>query len=215
MAHKAQASKAAIIGDVTGSRQTGDREDLQRALQRAMDQANEAVPPIQRLTMTVGDEFQAMYSTIAEASQAALRIRLDLWPEVDVRIGIGWGELTLEPLNPPFGQDGPCWWRAREAIEEVKAAEQSNSVPRSVRTRCRTGSESDSLINAYLSNRDQVLSGFDELDVTIANLRIKGMSQKEIANEVGLAQSSISRRLQTHGILTILNTEPDVIPVVG
>lgn len=215
MTHNNGDRKAAIIGDVTASRQTGDREELQLNLQKAMDRANEAVSPIQQLTMTVGDEFQGMYSSLAAATQAALRIRLNLWPKVDVRIGIGWGELTLEPSNPPFGQDGPCWWRAREAIEEVKAAEQSNSVPRTIRTRCRSGSNSDSLINAYLSTRDQVLAGFDEVDARIANLRLDGLSQKEIADEVDLTQSSISRRLQSHGILSVLNTQPDVIPVVG
>ena len=188
MAQYSSKSVVAMVGDVTGSRQTGDRETLQETLLQAMTSVNKTVVPIQELTMTIGDEFQGMYSTIAEASQAALRIRLALLPQVDVRIGIGWGELTLAPESPPFGQDGPCWWRAREAITDVKQSEGSNSVPRSIRTKCSTGTYSDQVINAFFAMRDQVVSGFDEIDMQVARLRLDGLSQKEIATEVGLSQ---------------------------
>jgi hypothetical protein len=208
MTHNSEGSYAALLGDVIASRHSGDREELQHMLDDAMSQGNAAGQPVQPLRMTIGDEFQGLFGSIPEAVSASLQIRLMLRPTVDVRIGIGWGPLDLVPQEPPFGQDGPCWWRAREAIEEVKRSESSNSVPRSVRTLVRTGDSSDELINAYLVSRDHITAGWDEVDVEIAHLFRDGVNQTRISEQVGLSQSSVSRRLQNHGILTVLQYEP-------
>ena len=70
------------------------------------------------LRVTVGDEFQGTYATLGEAVEAALRVRLALLPEVDTRFGLGRGEVTV--LDARRGiEDGPGWWAARAAIEEV------------------------------------------------------------------------------------------------
>jgi hypothetical protein len=208
MTHNSETSYAALLGDVIASRHSGDREELQHMLDDAMSRGNAAGQPVQPLRMTIGDEFQGLFGSVAEAFSASLQIRMTLRPTVDVRIGIGWGTLDLVPQDPPFGQDGPCWWRAREAIEEVKKSESSNSVPRSVRTLVRTGESSDELINAYLVSRDHITAGWDEVDVEIARLFRDGVNQTKISEQVGLSQSSVSRRLQSHGILTVLQFEP-------
>jgi hypothetical protein len=199
---------AALLGDVIASRHSGDREELQHMLDDAMSRGNAAGQPVQPLRMTIGDEFQGLFGSVLEAISASLQIRMTLRPTVDVRIGIGWGPLDLVPQDPPFGQDGPCWWRAREAIEEVKKSESSNSVPRSVRTLVRTGDGTDDLINAYLVSRDHITAGWDEVDVQIAHLFREGVNQTKISEQVGLSQSSVSRRLQNHGILTVLKIAP-------
>lgn len=209
MTHNSEGSYAALLGDVIASRHSGDREELQHMLDDAMSRGNAAGQPVQPLRMTIGDEFQGLFGNVAEAISASLQIRMTLRPTVDVRIGIGWGTLDLVPQDPPFGQDGPCWWRAREAIEEVKKSESSNSVPRSVRTLVRTGDSSDELINAYLVSRDHITAGWDEVDVEIARLFRNGVNQTKISEQVGLSQSSVSRRLQNHGILTVLQFEPE------
>lgn len=201
----------ALVGDVIASRHSEDREHLQSQIARATGAVNAVVPAIQPLMMTVGDEFQGLYAGLAAGFQTALRLRLALLPNVDIRIGIGWGPLTLQPENPPFGQDGPCWWRAREAIGEVKAGEKSKSVPRSRRTLCITGTNSDGLLNGFLGLRDQVMAGLDDVDIRIANLRLLGKTQTEISDEVGLSQSSVSRRLHGHGLYVLLDQEPTQI----
>lgn len=208
MTHNSGTWYAALLGDVIASRHSGDREELQHMLDDAMSRGNAAGQPVQPLRMTIGDEFQGLFGSVLEAIAASLQIRMTLRPTVDVRIGIGCGPLDLVSQDPPFGQDGPCWWRAREAIEEVKKSESSNSVPRSVRTLVRSGDGTDDLLNAYLVSRDHITAGWDEVDVEIALLFRKGVNQTKIAEQVGLSQSSVSRRLQNHGILTVLQFEP-------
>ena len=106
--------RATLIGDVVASRQTADRSALHRRLTKglAVVASTATDPP----AFTVGDEFQGSYPSVGAAIAAALEIRLGVGPDIDVRFGIGWGDVTI--LDPSTGiQDGPGWWAAREAIE--------------------------------------------------------------------------------------------------
>ena len=83
------------------------------------DVADAAVDPP---AFTVGDEFQGAFTSVGLAIDAALSLRLAVAPEIDVRFGIGWGEVTM--LDEAAGiQDGPGWWAAREAIEWTATAQ--------------------------------------------------------------------------------------------
>ncbi|MEX0667252.1 MAG: SatD family protein [Acidimicrobiia bacterium] len=198
---------AAVIGDVVGSRQATSRSRLQQRLDKALAAVNAAVKPVQPLTPTIGDEFQGMFERIEEAMEASFRLRVELVGKVDVRIGIGWGTLrTEDPSRTPFGQDGPCWWRAREALQELARTERSNQEPNSLRTVCRTGTVQEPVFNAILVLRDQILSGIDEDDATILRLLIGGASQQDAASRLDVNKSSVSRRMQSHGLAALLRS---------
>src|SRR6478672_7826292 len=108
-AMKDRASRCVVIGDLVGSRSAPNRRALHRAIERAL---------VSALRITVGDEFQGAYATLGAAIEAALRVRLELLPGADVRVGIGRGPVQL--LDAERGiEDGPGWWAARAAIEAV------------------------------------------------------------------------------------------------
>ena len=196
--------RAALLGDVVASRSWGRRDELQTIMESALGEVNRSTDPVQPLTMTVGDEFQGLFVDVAASVDAVLRIQMHVGPEADFRTGIGWGELTLQSEGSPLRQDGPCWWRAREAIDEVRRLQHSNSAPRSTRTRVISGEGADSLWNGFLSVRDHIVSTWDEVDMRLAEMAMNGEQQVEMASVVGLAQSSVSRRLQNHGILAVV-----------
>lgn len=198
---------AAVIGDVVGSRQASSRSRLQQRLDKALAAVNTAMAPVQPLTPTLGDEFQGMFEKIEDAIEASFRLRVELVGKVDVRIGIGWGTLrTQDASRTPFGQDGPCWWRAREALQELARTERSNQEPISIRTVCRTGNAQEKPYNTILVLRDQLLSGIDATDATILKLLIGGASQQEAAIRLGVNKSSVSRRMQSHGLAALLRS---------
>ena len=198
---------AAIIGDVVGSRQATSRSGLQKRLDKALAAVNEAMVPVQPLTPTLGDEFQGMFGRVEDAIEASFRLRVELVGKVDVRIGIGWGTLrTQDQSRTPFGQDGPCWWRARDALEELARTERSNQEPNSLRTVCRTGSVQEQSFNAILVLRDQLFSSIDDADATIVKLLIRGASQQDAASRLGVNKSSVSRRMQSHGLAALLRS---------
>ena len=118
---KSQASRCVVIGDLVGSRGAPNRRALHRAVEKALVSANAAVPAVTELRVTVGDEFQGAYATLGAAIEAALRVRLELLPAADVRVGIGRGPVQL--LDAERGiEDGPGWWAARAAIDAVEQA---------------------------------------------------------------------------------------------
>ena len=203
-------SFAALIGDVVGSRRAADRAGMQGALHAAFELVNRRVAAAQPLMSTLGDEFQALYHDLESAYAVTLRLRLELIGVADVRFGIGWGEIThFDPTRVPFAQDGPCWWRARDALDDVADRAGRHGQPSSLRTRCRTSRGDESLINAFLGVRDEVLRGLDGVDAHILIGLMDGRTQTQLAEELGVNKSTVSRRVSAHGLAALMHAQPD------
>ncbi|SBS74976.1 conserved hypothetical protein [uncultured Mycobacterium sp.] len=197
----ASSERAALIGDVVDSRHASDRGQLHRRMTEAL-----ADTP---LAFTVGDEFQGSYPTLGEALDAALAVRLAVAPEIDVRFGIGWGEVTV--LDAGTGiQDGPGWWSAREAIEWTAAAQQQPALA-TVRTAYRrngdTGPDPDA-VNAALLCRDHLLGSMDARSLRLLRGLLDHKTKKELAAMEGISASAVSQRTARDGLdLLVLASE--------
>jgi hypothetical protein len=202
---------AALIGDMVGSRQAPDRIELQRQIGTVFEEVDRLVGGDP--TFTVGDEFQARFPTMGEAVEASIQLHLRSLSLIRLRIGIGWGELVGEdPSRSPYAQDGPCWWRARDAIESVDRSSKGRAPE--LRTAVRTESSLDPLLNGYLLLRDSLLGGLDEVDAQIAVGLLEGLSQTELARVLRLNKSSVSRRANTHGILALVEARNIGVPTL-
>jgi hypothetical protein len=190
---------ATLIGDVVGSRSAVDRRavhrDLTRALRAVADGAVDAP------ALTVGDEFQGSYPSVGAAIDAALAIRLALAPAVDVRFGIGWGEVTV--LDGDAGiQDGPGWWAAREAIEWTAETQRQPGFGH-VRTAYRSpdpAADGSAAVNAALMCRDFMLGSLDERSIRILRGLVSHRSKKELAAAEGISPSAVSQRAGRDGL---------------
>lgn len=198
---------AALIGDVVGSRESRDRQGLHDDLRAALRLADGATSPLQESWIMSGDEFQSVHSRIGQAVHAALLIRVHLHP-VEVRFGIGWGEITV--LDVDGVQDGPAWWSAREAISQV-AVEQERAPTRALRTAYArpggveaTGGADPLAVNAALVCRDQVLGSMDDRDLRILAGLLAGRTQRELAAEEKVSASAVSQRVSRSGIGMVL-----------
>ncbi len=186
----------AVIGDLVGSRQLVDRQATHDRLVEVLARVDREVPGLQRLAVTVGDEFQGAYEQVDAAARAALLVRLDMAAMVDVRAGIGEGTATmLEALDPPDEgpggrgapvQDGPAWWAAREALEHMARPRR-----RSVRTWF-VGPGSDA-VNARLICRDALVDRLGERGRRMLALALRGHSQSEIAELEAVSRSAVSQ----------------------
>ncbi len=199
------AEYAVVIGDVVDSKNVGSQETLFADLQEAHRWLDERVEAVEPMTSTVGDEFQGVYGSVRDALRATVLLRLHLRGRYDVRFGIGWGTVTtVAPEKAPLAQSGEGWWRAREAIEEAADLAGRNGWPRTVRTRVRGMAEPvQRLVLAFLLCQDQLLAAMDPKDARIAIGLFEGRLQAEMARELGIAQSSISRRQAENGASTI------------
>lgn len=199
---------AALIGDVVGSREAPDRRRLQDEVLAILDQVSARFPA--RLEVTLGDEFQARYPDLETAVAAAWYLHVCGLGTARFRVGIGWGELAVEGSeSSPFGQDGPAWWRAREAIEAVAGS----SHP--ARTVVRTASSWDMLINSYLLLRDSRLDGLDAVDGQILLGLAAGESQRALARRLDLHESSVSRRISKRLLAGLVAVATPEIPGFG
>jgi hypothetical protein len=197
---KAKASSiATLIGDIVGSRRVADRRAAHRALNRALrDVAADAIDPP---AFTVGDEFQGSYPTVGAAIDAALSLRLAVATGIDVRFGIGWGEVTV--LDASAGiQDGPGWWAAREAIQWTASAQRQPGLAL-VRTSFRVSGEARAdldAINAALLCRDLLIGSLDDRSIRILKGLLSNHTKKDIAAEEGISASAVSQRAGRDGL---------------
>lgn len=213
---------AAVIGDVIGSRKHPLRAELQDDLESAFATVSELTHALQRLQMTVGDEFQGLYPTVVDALEVTLLLRLVLSGEADLRFGVGWGLLTtVDAPRTPFGQDGPAWWNARQAIEHVERRQKQRGGPRGLRTYLVHPSESENVseplssgslpppreydpaatasINAFLACRDELIGRMDARDCRLFLAQLRGETQLQAAGEEGISAAAASQRKARSG----------------
>lgn len=198
-----------LIGDLVRSRRAADRPALHRRLRAVLDEANDRFAPLVPLRITVADEFQGIFPGLGAVVRAALHVRVAMLPESDVRHGIGWGEVSVLEEEPRV-EDGPGWWAARAAIEEVAAAEQ-RTLSRYRRTAFRvadgapTGAVPDpAVVEALLVLRDERVSGLSERSVSVLRGLLVGRTQKEIAAELGVSASAVSQRVRADGLAALV-----------
>ena len=189
----------AVIGDLVGSRQAPSRAETQAAMLAAFGRVNELVPAIQPLTATIGDEFQAMFANRKSALVATLAVRLALPEPMDARFGIAHGNYEVVGASS-YGltQDGPAWWDARAAIDEVKRRE-------SRLTGIRTWLHEGGLVNAYTLTRDQLVSDFTGRQRRLLLGLIDSQTQAEMAQREQISASAVSQAVRRSGALAILD----------
>jgi DNA-binding transcriptional LysR family regulator len=197
---------ATLIGDVVASRRAGARTALHAALSDLLDSVIEAFAPATPLRITVGDEFQGGFDTVGDAVRASLRLRLGLFPAHDIRHGLGWGEVTVLEEEPRV-EDGPGWWAARAAIDEVQHA-QERAASRFRRTAFRRapdvqGPDPD-LVEAFLLLRDAAVGGLSERSVSVLRGLLAGRTQRELAEELGISPSAVSQRVHGEGLAALV-----------
>lgn len=205
----------AIIVDISHSKDHDDRQLLQHEVLEAFARVNETIPSLQPLEATIGDEFQAVYSSLSEALSATLLARLHLPEGVDCRFGLGQGEVrTVAEGRAGLIQDGPGWWAAREAVEQARTREYSRF--KFVRTwfvsETDTSPNTDSrapsaLINAYLVCRDQIVSDMKPRARRALRGQLMHETQAEIAFAENVTQSAVSQTLHNSGAIALLASE--------
>ncbi len=190
---KQYSSCAALLVDQVESR-LSDRAATHPRILAAIAATNEAIPPLDALRVTVGDELQGIYATLGDALAASYRIRTELFGHAELRFGIGIGD--VEVIDRERGiQDGSAWWRAREAIEEVEALA-SDSGAAGLRTGIRDEREDAnpltiSTVRLIDANIFRLRAGARE---ALASL-LAGLDNQTAAKRAGITPSANSQRI--------------------
>ncbi|MBA8816409.1 hypothetical protein FHX48_001482 [Microbacterium halimionae] len=205
-----------VIADIVGSRSLPDRAAAQRTLDQIIAEVDEDGPrAIQRLTPTVGDEQQALYATTDSALRAILLLQLALPDGVQCRFGVGVGETGEVPAASGAIPEGPGWWAARRAIDEVRALQQRTLPAARTRVVVDAGESSSTheaakFANAYALVRDQLIAGMSERARRLTYGRCRGRTQRELAASEDITQSAVSQTLAHSGAAALVVTFIDL-----
>jgi len=112
----------AVIGDLVDSKKIADRYNFQNFFASDLSKVGQgklASP----YTITLGDEFQALYDNAHGLFYDLLAIRVSI-PNVRCRFSVGIGEIST-PINTKqaIGMDGPAFHIARDGIDFLKKTE--------------------------------------------------------------------------------------------
>ena len=205
----------ALIGDIIESRHLANRAQQQEALNRVLDNLNDRYQAhlASRFSLTLGDEFQGLVKVGAPIFQMIDELRLAL-PELNLRFGLGLGEI-LTSINPAFslGADGPAYWRAREAIQQVHQQHHYETV----HVYLLTGQENqDTILNHSLALSEFVRSSWIQSQMeTFRTILDFGyyqsrFDQKRVASALGLSSSAFAKRMKSSGIKLYLDVKNDL-----
>lgn len=200
----------AVIADIVGSRRLDDRSRTQRQIEAAVEQVDAVLPvAVSPMRATFADEFQAVFDDLDDTLAWLLLLQLGLPDGVALRFGVGIGEVDAVDSTTAAIADGPGWWRAREAIDEVHAL-QDRTVPRA-RTRIVGGDDEDVAMadrirfaNAYLLARDELVGAMSERARRLTYGRCLGRTQGSLAADEGITQSAVSQLLASSGAPSII-----------
>ena len=196
----------AVLLDLVDSREITARSSVQREIERGFAAVDAAVPALEPLHPTVGDEFQAVYASVSAALGATLQARLALPPGVDCRVGLGRGEIRVVGSGVAGGlQDGSGWWRARAAIERAHALE-DGAVPtaRGWFIASDAPDAQEAAVNAYLLARDALVGEMSDRDRRLVLGTARGLPQKILAEQESITQSAVSQALKRAGAGALL-----------
>jgi len=197
---------ATVIGDVVRSRRSDDRGALHARLADVLAEVNAALGPVTPLRITIGDEYQGGFASVNDAVRATLRLRLALAPGIDVRHGIGWGEVTVLQERPRV-EDGSGWWAAREAVHAVHNFEErpESRLRRTVFRRADGIEGPDpATLEAMLILRDQLVGDLAKRSMFLLRGLLTGTTQRALADDLGISASAVSQRIRADGLAALV-----------
>jgi hypothetical protein len=110
-----------LIADIVGSKSIVRREITQEKLSDVLKSLSKNNPGlVSHYTITLGDEFQAVFSKADSVFTETMEILTAVYP-VKIRFSFGLGEIHT-PINHEvaLGMDGPAFYNARQGINILK-----------------------------------------------------------------------------------------------
>jgi hypothetical protein len=199
-----------VIGDIVRSRGIPDRPRFQARLQKTLNAVNRRRRKalVSPCTITLGDEFQAVYRSGDTLFDDFWLIRHDLYP-VRIRFSLGIGELST-PVNRQraIGMDGPAFHAARAALTELKESEAMFrvAVPNAI---------VPPWINLALDLVSLASGDWKKSRLAIFGRLLEDQEVKVIASAVGLTNAAVYKSIKSGGLRTMKSLLGEINAWIG
>lgn len=180
-----------LIADLVASREVRARAQFQRRLKSVLQGASSRAGKslASPFTLTLGDEFQAVYRDATRVFADVLSIQAQLAP-MQARFALASGSLATS-VNPTqaIGMDGPAFHRARSLLERLKRDERVFGVQTSDTGEWTLGGGALAVLSGlsagWLPARFEVLAGL-----------LHGHSNPEIAKRAEISLRAVNKNIR-------------------
>ena len=210
----------AIIGDIINSRNINERYKAQEQLQSGLKYINQkfSTSIASPFMITLGDEFQGLLHDADLLMDMLDTLRFKLWNIVDIRFGIGVGEIhTAIDSHSSLGADGPAYWSARSALEFIH----DNNDYGNTKIRINFADPMDDLRLACLVNNTLRLCSLTEARWRASQLTfvqnyvmLQGytdrISQKELAKQLNVSPQQVNQAIKLSGLYQYIDAKQGI-----
>lgn len=213
----------AIICDIKNSKKSDDRSALQNKIFSIVSKINEEYQGQLKMnfTVTTGDEFQGLIGTPEKLFDIIHKL-ISYFGDVKLRFGVGLGNLItpIYDTKTSLGTDGPVWWNAREAINELKYMKSTRDSDYQLRIK---GFERDdiedfvnkSLILLFSTRARNNLNQKQLFNAIILNYGFTSdFTQASLAKVFDKGASNVSRTMKTMGYYEYYDTFTSIINII-
>lgn len=183
-----------LIADIVASRQLPDRKAVQQRLRQSLAELNQRHSGlVSPYTITLGDEFQAVFSSADGVFEDITRIMAALSP-VRIRFSLAVGDISTA-INPDqaIGMDGPAFYLARAGVERLKKTDECLAIE------C-TGSCRTTLLPAALALLNHHLSKWKahRFDTLLGLMSQQSVS--DIAARLAVSEQAVYKNIRVGGL---------------
>jgi len=188
----------ALIGDIKESKKLVDRDAVQGRLLEVCNDLNQQADFLRLVspfTVTLGDEFQAVFDGAQNIWSSVFAVESALYP-VRLRFGMGIGSIdTAINRSQSIGMDGPAFHLAREAVGSLKAEWGSYRV---------LGMKDSQLLALHaLDLVSHNRESWNRNRVGILSYLLKGANVASIAKTIGISEQAVYKNIRHGGLESV------------
>ncbi len=189
----------AVIGDIHSSRAAKDRQELQHKLLSTLKKVNRRNKSLlSPFTITLGDEFQAVYQNANNLFIDIWTIVTELYPQ-KFRFAFGVGNLTTQiNRKQAIGMDGPAFHYARQCIQDLKETSNLFKI---------LGEQLayPEILNQSLNLISHQIAGWEKNRFRILAGLYRNESSKEMSTKLGISTVAVYKNINA-GALKVIKT---------
>jgi hypothetical protein len=194
-----------LIADIVSSREIKDRDRIQKKLKVTLQGINQTSHSmLSPMTITLGDEFQCVYSNADEIFKHIWKILYASYPE-KIRFSFGIGKITTGiNRSQAIGMDGPAFYEAREGLEWLKQHDYFFNITSS------NDSEMVSFTRNALFLVSHNIEGWNRNRIRIMNLLTEGTQVRSIVKMLGISEQAVYKNIRSGGLEVILDLTKNI-----
>lgn len=183
-----------LIGDIVESRQSSQRDLLQRKLAGVLQALNaDAHSLVSPYTLTLGDEFQGVFRGVDNIFEHMFIILGTLHP-VAVRFSWAVGAISTDiNADSAVGMDGPAFYAARDGVNALKASGEVCAL-------AGLDVRDQPLANAALRVVSHQLGKWRATRHRVMGSLLAGRKVQDIARELAISEQAVYKNISSGGL---------------